>query len=75
MLTNATVEPLQNGFRLNGDAVITSNGNLAGFSGSNVTVDVTGGNTVAYSNISVRFAGGAVGHFGDQPLHGVVSPR
>ncbi|HEX6280023.1 MAG TPA: hypothetical protein VFZ49_08400 [Pyrinomonadaceae bacterium] len=75
MLTNAAVTPLPNGFRLSGDAVITGNGNLAGFSGSTLNVDVTGGNTVAHSNIALTFEGGAVGHFGGQPLHGVVSLR
>lgn len=71
-MSNAEVTPLENGFRLSGVAVITSNGNLA-FSGSTVTVDVTGGNTIAYSNIALRFDGPAAGHFSDQALHGVVT--
>lgn len=71
-LTNATVSALPNGLRLRGIAVITSNGNLAGFSGSTVTADITGGNAIYTSNIALSFEGGAVGHFGDQPIHGVV---
>jgi hypothetical protein len=74
-LSDGQVTLLPNGFRISGNAIITSNGNLAGFSGSPVDVEVTGGNTVTYSNITVTFAGGAIAHFGDQPLHGVVSQR
>ena len=45
-LSNGQVTPLENGFQISGPATITSNGNLAGFSGSTVTVKVTGGNAV-----------------------------
>jgi hypothetical protein len=69
------VTPLANGFRISGTATITSNGNLAGFSGSPVDIDVTGGNTLPFSNVTVTFGGGATAHFGDQPLHGVVTGK
>ena len=58
--------------RLGGE---TSNGNLAGFSGSPVDVQVTGGDTLAASNVTITFGGAAAVHFGDQPLHGVVTRR
>jgi hypothetical protein len=73
-LIDGDVTPLANGFRISGSAVITSNGNLAGFSGSPVDIQVTGGNTVAYSNVTVTFGGAAAAHF-DQPVHGVVASR
>jgi len=72
-IVDGEVTPLANGFRISGAAVITSNGNLAGFSGSPVDVQVTGGNTLPYSNVIVTFGGAAVAHFGDQPIHGVVT--
>jgi hypothetical protein len=72
---NGEVTPLANGFRISGAARVTSNGNLAGFSGSPVVIEVTGGNTLPFSNVSVTFGGGAAAHFGDQPLHGVVTER
>lgn len=74
-LSDAQVTALENGFEISGPATITSNGNLAGFSGSTVTVKVTGGNAISFSNITLTFEDGAVAHFGDQPLHGVVTPR
>jgi len=52
-----------------------SNGNLAGFSGSLVDVQITGGEAVPYSNITLTFGGSASSHFGHQPLHGVVTPQ
>ena len=72
-LEGAAVTPLANGFRITGEAVLTSNGNLAGFSGSTADVQMTGGNAVSISNVTITFGGAAVGHFGDQPLHGVVT--
>lgn len=74
-ITDAHVTALANGFRISGAAVMTGNGHLAGFSGAPVDVLVTGGNTVDLSNVSVIFSGGAVSHFGAEPLDGVVSDR
>jgi hypothetical protein len=68
------VTPLANGFRISGAAVITSNGNPAGFSGSPVDIDVTGGSALPYSNVTVTFGGAAAAHF-DQPIHGAVTQR
>jgi hypothetical protein len=72
-LMDADVVPLANGFRLIGAAVLTSNGNLAGFSGSTVDIQATGGSAVQFSNVAVTFGGASAAHFGDQPLHGVVT--
>jgi hypothetical protein len=74
-VSDGEVTALANGSRISGTATITSNGSLAGFSGSPVTVDVTGGNTLTFSNVSVTFGAGAAAHFGDQPLHGVVTGK
>jgi hypothetical protein len=74
-LSSGEVTPLPNGLQISGNAMITVNGNLAGFSGSPVTVQISGGSAVPFSNISLTFGGAAVGHFGDQPFHGVVTQR
>ena len=66
------VATLANGFRISGTAMITSNGNVAPFSSSPVTVDITGGNSVGLSNVSVTFGGAAAAHFGVEPVRGVV---
>ena len=75
IVTDGEVTALANGYRISGTGVITGNGNLSGISGSPVDMVVTGGNTVAYSNVSVTFGGAAVGHFGSEPLDGVVTDR
>jgi hypothetical protein len=74
-LVDGDVTLLANGFRIAGAAGMTSNGNLAGFSGSTVDIQVTGGNALEVSNVTVAFGGDAAGHFGDQPLHGVITQR
>ena len=64
-------------FELNGLADVTGNGGLA-FSQVPLQVCVDGGSSVQYSNITLVFtipAGGsnaAAGHFGSQPIRGVV---
>lgn len=72
-LLDATVTPIANGYRISGEAVITNSGALAPFSGSPLTVDITGGNAVQFSNVRLTFGGAAIGHFGDQPIEGVVT--
>jgi hypothetical protein len=74
-IIDGTVTPIANGYRISGNAVITGNGAAAGFSGSRVDVDITGASLVPYSNVKLAFGGGAIGHFGDQPLDGVVNVR
>ena len=74
-INDGQVTPLANGFQISGNAIITSNGTVAGISGSPLVVQVTGGSAISFSNITLTFGGAAVGHFSDQPLHGVVTQR
>jgi hypothetical protein len=67
------ITPIANGFRISGVAVILNNGSSAPFSGSPVSVDITGGSGMSFSNVSVTFGGAAAGHFGAEPVLGVVS--
>ena len=72
-MTNGGVTPIEGGFRINGTASITVNGVAAAFPNSPVEIEITGGAAVALSNFKVTFSGGGAGHFGDQPLDGVVT--
>jgi hypothetical protein len=74
-INDGEVTLLANGFRISGAAAMTSNGNVAGFSGSHIDIQVTGGNGLQFSNVTLTFGGAAAAHFGDQPLHGVVTER
>jgi hypothetical protein len=60
------------GFAVNGPASVTKDGNPAPFPASTLTVTITGGTSVGFSNITLQFAGGAPVHFGSQLIHGVV---
>jgi hypothetical protein len=57
-------------------SLVTGNGGVAPFETtpptSSLQVCVTGGTEVADSNITLVFLGPATGHFGTQPIHGVV---
>jgi hypothetical protein len=74
-LFDATVLPAAggSGYVIEGAATITGNGTLAGFSGSTVKVELTGGTAVLPSNLKITFQGGAAGHFGADPVDGVVT--
>ena len=76
-LKGATVTTLANGYSVTGIAAIAGNGSLANmYTGSEVTVEVTGGSDVPLSNVRVIFHGEqAAGHFGTDPLNGVVVYR
>jgi hypothetical protein len=74
-IADGDVMLLPNGFRISGPAELTSNGNVAGFTGSTVEITVTGGNALEASNVAIAFGGTSMAHFGDQPLHGVVTQR
>jgi hypothetical protein len=74
-LTDGQVTVIPNGYRISGQAVITSNGGLAGFTGSPVNIELTGGTAMPFSNVKVTFGGGAIAHFGDLPLDGTVTVR
>jgi len=59
-----------------GTATTTGNGGPASFESkgaSTVQVCITGGSEVQFSNISLVYTGPATGHFGPQPIHGVVT--
>lgn len=71
-VTDADVTPISNGFRISGTARITSNGALAGFSGSQVEIEITGSGDLPFANVKLTFLGAAATHFGAQALEGVV---
>jgi hypothetical protein len=60
------------GFELSGPVTVTKDGSPAPFAASTLSVEIIGGTTVEFSNITLQFAGGATGHFGSQLIHGVV---
>jgi|SRR5580698_973280 len=61
------------GFEVTGPVSITKDGSPAPLKASTLTVTVTGGTTVGFSNITLQFQGGAPVHFGPQLIHGVVN--
>ncbi len=71
-IKDADVTAVANGIQVSGIATITSNGNIAPISSSPVTIVITGGSAVEYSNINITFGGKAANHFGTDPLNGVV---
>lgn len=72
-LAHGVVTPIANGFQISGVVEITANGSTPPFGqNSTLTVQITGGPIVPYSNIKLYFGGDAAGHFGTQPLDGVV---
>ena len=78
-ISDGDVSEITGGFRLTGDAFVTANGATFA-SASPMQLDLTGGDAVSPSNITIRFTGPALTdvaamHFGSQPLNGVVSRR
>ncbi|MFL6437180.1 MAG: hypothetical protein ACJ71Q_06340 [Terriglobales bacterium] len=73
-LVDADVTPNAdgNGFQVNGIATITLNGNPAPVSPAPLTINITGGKSVEFSNITMTFGAPASRHFGTAPLSGVV---
>ena len=64
------------GVVVNGTVTTTANGGVAPFAAngaSAVQICILGGTEVEFSNVTVVFTGAATGHFGPQPIHGVVS--
>ena len=79
-VADGMVTAIPGGFRVTGQAsetMITGNGSTAPFETtpptSTLQIDVTGGNLVAFSNVTLTFGGAAVKHFGSNPIAGVVS--
>ena len=68
--------PTTTGFLVTGSASVTGNGGYAPFAPqgqlSPLTVCVTGGTQVGFSNITLVFGLPASGHFGSQPINGAV---
>ncbi|HEY6904241.1 MAG TPA: hypothetical protein VI216_08025 [Candidatus Acidoferrales bacterium] len=69
-------------FTMSGPVFVTADGSPAPFmphctpsTPCTLTVDITGGTSVQFSNITLTFGGpsnGPTSHFGTQPIHGVV---
>jgi hypothetical protein len=72
-LDDGVVTVLPNGYRISGTAAMAGNGGFAGFTGSPVTVEITGGSAVPLSNLAITFGGGAASHFGTGTIKGVVT--
>jgi hypothetical protein len=68
--------PTTTGFMITGSASVTGNGGYAPFAPqgqtSPLTVCVTGGTQVGFSNVTLVFGLPASGHFGSQAINGVV---
>lgn len=63
------------GLVLNGPATTSGNGGPATFEAkgpSTLQVCIMGGSEVTFSNLTMVYTGPATGHFGPQPIHGVV---
>ncbi len=63
------------GLVVTGAATTTGNGSPAAFESkgsSTLQVCVTGGSQVDFSNMTLVYSGPATGHFGPQPIHGVI---
>lgn len=71
-MTDGIPTVIAGGYRIIGTANILNNGSPAPFSPSPVTIDITGGTAMQFSNIQVTFGGAAATHFGSEPLEGVV---
>lgn len=74
-LVDGVLSSIPGGYQWTGKATITANGVFPPPFGSTLptlTIDITGGNTVPFSNITLAFTDPAAGHFGANPLHGVV---
>jgi hypothetical protein len=69
--------PTANGFIVTGSASVTGNGGYPPFAPqgqtSPLTVCVTGGTQVRFSNLTLVFGSPASGHFGSQPINGAVA--
>ncbi len=72
-IADGTIAQITGGFELSGPVTITKDGSPAPLASSTLLVDITGGTSVEYSNITLKFEGGAPVHFGSQAIHGVVA--
>jgi hypothetical protein len=74
VLHGGTVTAIANGFQVTGTANFTLSGGPAPttVAPSPVVIAITGGTEVQYSNIALTFEAPGSGHFGAEPLPGVV---
>ena len=64
------------GIVITGTAITSANGGPAPFDAkgsSSLQACITGGSEVGFSNLTLVYTGPATGHFGTQPIHGVVN--
>ena len=61
------------GFEVSGPVNVTKDGSPAPLAASTLSVEIVGGTSVQFSNLTLEFEGGATVHFGSQLIHGVVS--
>jgi hypothetical protein len=64
------------GVVITGTVTTSANGGPSPFDtmgASNLQVCITGGTEVGFSNLTMVYTGPATGHFGTQPIHGVVN--
>jgi len=76
-LADGQVTTITGGIEIKGPAMVSGNGAFPPPFQTNkdlsaLTIDITGGNAVDFSNIALTFGDQAAGHFGTLPLHGVV---
>jgi hypothetical protein len=73
-MTEGEITELPNGgFQICGTGTVTLNGGPTPFAQqSHLTITITGGTDVEFSNITLVFGAPASGHFGGEPLSGVV---
>jgi hypothetical protein len=74
-MEDGVVTQITGGFEVSGPVSITKDGSPAPLTASTLVIDITGGTTVEFSNITLTFEGGTMGapkHFGPQAIHGVV---
>jgi hypothetical protein len=60
------------GFEVTGGSLLILKNGSPVLPSSTLTIRVTGGTDAAYSNITLTFGGDAAGHFGTQPVNGLV---
>ncbi len=73
-VVDGMVTSIANGFQVTGTATFTLNGGPApvAIEPSAVVIEITGGDKVEFSNITVTFGSPGLKHFGAEPLPGVV---